>query len=291
MTRMTFLAAALLCGAAIHPAAAQDIVAQRGPIKLSSADVRDLIAHADPALRAKLQTDPAVLSDFVRSRVLRLAMLADAKAKNWEQNPDVAAKLAEGRDDVIVSTYVASLAPVDAAYPTDAEIAAAYEANKATLVRPRQYQLSQIVMLSQAGGPADEDTRKKMVALRALATKPKADFADLARKNSQDKASADRGGEIGWLREDQLVPAVKDAVSGLQEGGITEPVRTSDGWHVIKLLATRPAGPVPLAEVRDQLVTAMRQQRAQQATKAAVDDALRRDPIQINEIALQAVTK
>jgi parvulin-like peptidyl-prolyl isomerase len=42
-----------------------------------------------------------------------------------------------------------------------------------------------------------------------------------------------KGGDLGWLREDQLIPAVRTAAAGLQEGAVSEPVRAPDGWHVL----------------------------------------------------------
>ena len=288
MTRPTLLAALLCTVTFVSVAAAQDVVAQRGTLRLTSADLRDLVSRLPPAQRTQLRSNPAALTDFVRSRLLRQSLLAEAKSKQWDQTPDVAAKIADARDDVIVNTFLASMASPDPAFPSEAEVQTVYDANKATLVRPRQYQLAQIVLLSPTGNPQDEDVHKRAIALRAQAVRPRADFADLARKNSQDRNSADKGGELPPIREDQLVPAVKAAVSGLQEGAISDPVRTNDGWHILKLIGTRPAGVPPLAEVRDQIVQVMRQDRAQRLTKAALDDQLRREPIQINEIALQS---
>ena len=289
MTRIALLSL-LFAATALAGAHAQEAVAQRGALRLTAADVRALIAKADPAVRAQLQASPAALTDFVRDRLLRLSLLAEAKAKGWDQTPDVAARIAEARDQIIATTYIASLGVPDPAYPSDAELAAAYDANKASLMRPRQYQIAQIVVLAPAGQP-DDAARKRIVELHQQAVRPRADFADLARRNSQDRASAERGGEIAWTREDLLVPAIRDAVAGLAEGGISEPVRTADAWHILKLLGARSASPAPLAEVHDQLVQALRQQRTQQLARAALDDSLRKDPIKINEIALQDLAR
>jgi len=197
-------------------------------------------------------------------------------------------RIAEARDAVIVQTYAAGLSPADPAYPGDADIAAAYEANKTRFMLPRQYHVAQLVVLVPQGAShdAEEEARRKAADLRAQAVKPKADFAELARKQSQDSASADRGGDQGWVREDQLVAAVKDALAGLPDNGTTDALRLPDGFHIIRLLGTKPAGPAPLADVRPQLVQALRQARAQQAVRSYVDEMLRKEPIQLNEIDL-----
>jgi peptidylprolyl isomerase len=273
----------LLLGAAGN--APTDVAARRGDVKLTVADVRDMIAHADPAIRAQVQSNPAALADFVRDRVLRQTLLEEARAVHWEQNPDVIAKIKEARDTVIAQTYVVSKVPADPNFPTEAEIASAYEANKARFTIPQQYHLAQIAIVVPAGASKDVDdaARRKAQTLRQEALKPKADFAELARKESQDRTSADRGGDMGWVREDALVPTVRDAVAGLAENGISEPARSSESWHVVKLLGTRPGGVLPLDQVRGSLIQALQQARTQQMARAYVQDLLRKEPIQLNE--------
>ncbi len=134
--------------------------------------------------------------------------------------------------------------PPDPAFPSDAEVATAYEANKARLVLPRQYHLAQIVLTVKPGAMPqdDEEVHKKAEGLRSQAVRPNADFADLARKASQDPQSAEKGGDVGWLREPDMIPAVREVVSGMIESGISQPVRVPDGWHILKLLAMKPSG-------------------------------------------------
>ncbi len=275
-------------GAAPAPASAAEPVAQRGNMKLTAGDVRELLLRADPAVRAQLIANPAVLSDFVRDRLLRQALLEQAKASGFDQKPEIVQRANDARDAVVVSAYVAALTEPDPAYPSQAEVAAVYEGNKARFLVPRQYHISQIAVRLPVGSPpkADEEAKAKILDIRQQLNKPKADFAELARKYSDDRASAEKGGDLGWVREDQLVPAVKDAIVGLQENVITEPVRTPEGWHILKLIGTRAAATAPLADVKDGIAQALRQQRAQQNARAFVDDMLRKEPIQLNEIEL-----
>lgn len=276
----------LLLTAAGDPA--PDIVAQRGDVRMTATELRELVANAEPALRTQLQSSPAALADFVRQRLLSETLLNEARAKGWDQRPDVLQRANDARDAVILQSYTASLIPPDPNFPSDAEVAAAYEVNKAKLTLPRQYHLAQIVLMVPANAQQDWDDaqRRKATELRVQAVKPKADFADLARKNSQDTTSAGKGGDVGWVREDQLLPMVREAVARLPENGVSEPVRAPDGWHVLRLLETRAPGPMSLEDAKPQLVQALRQARGQQAIRAYVDAMLRKDPIQLNEIDL-----
>jgi peptidylprolyl isomerase len=275
----------LPAGGANGPA---DIVAQRGDIKLTAADIRDMLDHADPAQRAQVQASQAALVDFVRDRLLRQTLLAEAHAAKWDQDADVIARANDARDTVIVQTYLASRTPPDPDYPSQADIIATYEANKDRFAMPKQYHVAQIVLLVPAGAAqeVDEAAHRRAQELRQQALDPEGDFAELADKNSQDRATAGQGGDLGWVREDQLAAALREVVTKLPDNAISEPVRSAEAWHVVKLLGTRPPSVLPLEQVRDALVLALRQTRAQQGARAYVEELLRKQPIQLDESEL-----
>jgi parvulin-like peptidyl-prolyl isomerase len=280
------LAAMLVTAADVPPDA--DLVAQRGDVRLTVTELQEVLSSLDPTARAQVTATQQSLTNFVRERVLNMAILADAKAKQWDTRPDVVRKIAEMRDAVITQTYLTSLMPPDQAYPSNAEIAAAYESNKSRLVLPRQYHIAQIVLTVKQGATAgeEEEVHKKASSLRTQAVRPNADFAELARRNSQEPQSAAKGGDIGWLQEPAMIPVVREAVSGLIESGISQPVRASDGWHILKLLAMKPAGTIPLQDARPQIVAALRQARTQRLARAYLDDMVKAQPVQLNEIEL-----
>lgn len=64
-------------------------------------------------------------------------------------------------------------------------------------------------------------------------------FGDLARANSDDTASAVKGGELGWVGPGETVPDFERAVGELEPGQVTEPFRTEYGWHIAQLLERR----------------------------------------------------
>lgn len=69
------------------------------------------------------------------------------------------------------------------------------------------------------------------------------DFGTLARNNSEDPSSARSGGEIPWFGTGRMIPEFEDACFGIEEkGGFTKPVKSSYGWHIIKLLDKKGIG-------------------------------------------------
>src|SRR3546814_819498 len=65
-----------------------------------------------------------------------------------------------------------------------------------------------------------------------------ADFAELAKRNSDD-VSAPQGGDLGWLTQGETVPPFEQAMNSLEPGQISEPVKSQFGWHLIQVLERR----------------------------------------------------
>ncbi len=62
-----------------------------------------------------------------------------------------------------------------------------------------------------------------------------ADFAELAKRESDDPGSREKGGDLGWVRKGMMVPAFEQALFGAAEGELVGPVETEFGWHVIRV--------------------------------------------------------
>lgn len=85
-----------------------------------------------------------------------------------------------------------------------------------------------------------------------------ADFASLAREHSTGP-SGPNGGELGWFGKGMMVAPFEEAVVGLENGQVSEPVQTQFGWHVIILNDTRVSEAPSLDEVRADLTDELRQ--------------------------------
>lgn len=85
----------------------------------------------------------------------------------------------------------------------------------------------------------NEDQRqamlKKAKAVRDQIKDGKA-FADMARENSQDKVTAHKGGDLGWIQKGAMGPMFSEAAFGLKPGEVSEPVETPFGYHLVTVL-------------------------------------------------------
>lgn len=99
-----------------------------------------------------------------------------------------------------------------------------------------QYRIQQILIKS-ADPANDNAARAKAETLRARLVGG-ADFAKLAKSDSDDAATKDRGGEIDWRSQDAL-GEVGATVAGLADNAVSEPIQTAQGWVILKRLGTR----------------------------------------------------
>jgi parvulin-like peptidyl-prolyl isomerase len=288
----TLLFATPRLGAATAPDST--VIARVGDTEVTAADIRAAIQNLDPKTQAAAAQDPTALSQVVRAILTQRLVLKEALDKKWDQNPAVTTALARLRDNAIVQTYLQSVSAPPESYPSDSEVQSAYDANKAQLLTPRQYQLSQIFIKSIKGSDSPDAVAKAQVKLdgvRKALAKHGADFAAIARAESDEPNSAAKGGEIGWLAENQIQPEIRAQLGALTKGTVTAPIRLNDGWHILKVIDIKEPYTPTLSEIRTQLVQQMRNERAHANSQQYISKLVQDNPVQIDELNLSKVLK
>ena len=105
-----------------------------------------------------------------------------------------------------------------------------------------------------------------------------ADWAGLTRRFSEDKATADIGGDLGWLSQERLPQTFGTAIGGLEPGEISNPVRTTLGVHVIKLIARGRS----FEDARDEIEQGVGGERLQKAVDGFLTKAIASASISVN---------
>ncbi len=113
----------------------------------------------------------------------------------------------------------------------------ARDASQAAPALVTQYHARHILIRVDEDTP-DAEAKAKAETLRARIAGG-ADFAQVARENSEDPNSQGKGGDLGWFTQDQFGPDFGGPVAALQQGQVSQPIRTQTGWHVVELLGTR----------------------------------------------------
>ncbi|UCF67791.1 MAG: peptidyl-prolyl cis-trans isomerase [Acidobacteriota bacterium] len=151
---------------------------------------------------------------------------------------------------------------------TDEDILAYYDEHQDVFTRPEQRRARHILIrVAPDAGDAQIDlARGKAEELLARA-RGGADFGQLAAQVSEDEASREQGGDLGFFSRGRMVPPFEEAVFSLEPGELSDVVRTTFGFHVIKLEQVREPGVQSLDEVREQIRAQLRFPRLREAQR------------------------
>jgi peptidylprolyl isomerase len=287
---MRALIAGCLMMAAGGSAFAAGLIGKAGATEIDADQVRALLATLPEASRQAAARDIGVLEQVVRADLANRAVLAEAKAAGFERKAETLNELSRARDEALARLWLLNQAQVPAGYPTESDIASAYDANKAALQAPTEYRLAQIFVAAPNGAdPATlaQALRKVMdLAPRLTAT---SEFGKLAREQSEQKEAAAKGGDLGWLADDKILPEVLAAVRTLKPGEIAGPVKTAQGFHFIKMIEKKAGRVLTLAESRERLRAALRTRRAQELQQKYLAELGNKLSVSINQIELASL--
>jgi peptidyl-prolyl cis-trans isomerase D len=172
--------------------------------------------------------------------------------------------------------------------PSDADLTTAYNQNLSNFRMPERVQARHILLMTQ-GKPASDEPKIKAKAEDILKQlRAGADFAAMAKKNSEDTGSGSKGGDLGWVTRGQMVPEFEKATFSLKPGVISDLVKTQYGYHIIQVQAHEDARVKPFAEVKDELSKQWKQLQAGEKMQQISDTAqaaLQKDPTHPEKVA------
>lgn len=136
---------------------------------------------------------------------------------------------------------------------TEQDLRTFYEEQKANFGTPERRKLSHILIPVDTAKPeSDQAALEKIDAIRERLNKGE-DFATVAKETSGDPVSARVGGDLGFMNKDAMEPNFAKAALVLKQGEVSAPVKTSFGYHLIKVTEFVPSQYKPFDEVKDEL--------------------------------------
>ena len=242
MKRLAILLAALAVAAPLH---AQNVATVNG-----QAITQKSIDEFVTLLVSQGASDSPELREQVKQEMInRQVLVQAAEQQGITKQAAVQTELELARQGILVRALMADHLkknPVG-----DSQVQAEYNKLKAEQGNQQEYKVRHILV----------EDEKLANDLTAQINGKKAKFEDLAKKNSKDPGSAERGGDLGWGPASNYVAPFAQAVTSLKKGDVSaKPVQTQFGWHVIQVEDTRPVEFPPLEQVRPQLEEMLRQQ-------------------------------
>jgi len=163
---------------------------------------------------------------------------------------------------------------------TQQDLQSYYDQHRDQYRVPEQVNVRHILIKSPLPGPDGKADPKEQDAARAKAqdvlkqVKAGGNFADLAKKYSDDPGSAKNGGSLGFIGKGRTVPEFEKAAFSLPKGGTSDLVQSSYGFHIIHVDDKQDAHVKSVDEIKGQIEPLIKQQKAGQAAQAAAAELL-----------------
>ena len=229
---------AVVQGTAFSP---KSVVARVSSLNQQAREVQELVLTLQ-SFRSQVKITDAMAEEYYKQHPAQFELPETVKAEVVVFNPDVV------EDRIIVS---------------DADIKAYYDQNLARYKTDEQRRASHILIAAGKDAPAADKATAKAKAEKILAQLRKSpnEFAKLAKENSQDPGSAERGGDLDFFGKGMMVKPFEEAAYALKEGDISEIVQSDFGFHIIRLTALKAATTRPLSEVKANITDEIRRQQ------------------------------
>lgn len=237
---MVMIVGAALVGCNFGGFGGKDTAATVGNSKISVEDLTARLAAFPPQYQQALQQKEnrlKVLDQMIDEEVV----LEAARRQGFDKNKELEKQIKTSERQMLLNFFVQE--KIDKAITvTDDDLRNYYNANSAQFKEAELRQLSHILVKTPAEAQA---------ILKEL--KAGKDFATLAKAKSQD-ATAQNGGQLGWVQRGQLVPAFEQAGFAIgKKGGLSDVVQTQFGYHIIRLEDARMRPRYDFEQVKEQI--------------------------------------
>lgn len=228
------------------------IVAKAGNITFHESDI-DREIRAMPDSLQHLGSDPVARGQILNVLIRRSILSQQAREVGLDRNPQIVSQIERAQNTILIEAlenWQTSQTPP----PTEKQIGQYYKEHIADFTIPEQIHARHILVNSE----------KLAWQLLKQLGKNRDSFAALAATHSLDDSNKSRGGDLNWFPRGIMVEAFEQAAFSLKEGGISKPVKTQFGWHIIEALGKRPAHTKSLDESRDEISSILLQQTLDQ---------------------------
>ena len=247
-------------------------------VRVSPAEVRDEFIRRNT--RARVEYVP-----FDPAQYLKAVEITPAALEEFFKKDPSRYKATEQRRTryVLIDTdHVRAQVKVD-----EAELKANYGQHVSDYRVPDRVKVSHILFKTEGKTPEEVATLEKTARDVMAKIKSGADFAEMAQKNSEDSSAA-KGGDLGWIVRAQTVKEFEDAAFSLKPGQVSDLIKTTYGFHIVKVFDKQTAHLQTFEEVKGQIREAVEKQKladAQQSIANQLERELQKDPKNFQAVA------
>ena len=228
------------------------VVAKINDQKIFKSDIekklKDVFDGQDQEVKApEIEKLPKEVIEILAKEIyLEKELTKEAKQSKITRNPETRDKIDEAKSRILRQTYLDSILKAEI---SEEKISEKFSELTNDLDGKKEYQIFHIVL------PTKEEAQKVAQELKAKKA-PK--FSELAKKYSIDKTTSVKGGDLGYILEDNMIKEIADVISDLKTNEVSDPIQTKFGWHLVKINDVRdvkiPEFESVKGNIRDQLI-------------------------------------
>ncbi len=241
-------------------------------VEVRQSDILSDAKRLPPEMHDSFLAKPENVAQMAQAIYVRRALAARARSAGIADEPATKAAVAIAVDKIISDNYLADFDKKQTPDQSlvDAQVKAAYTANKELYKAPEQVHVAHILIANEDDASAKAQTEELLKQVKAGA-----DFAKLASEKSSDPGSRAKGGDLGLVARGRMVPEFEEAAFALKNAGDISPVvKSKFGYHIIKLIEHKPARIMSFEEVSPQLQAQYKKHAQQQARQELQDKLL-----------------
>lgn len=251
------------------------ILAEVNGSVITTEDYKKEVEILPPYLKPMTET-PEGRKEMIDSMIVRELVMQEARKSGIEKSPEVMERLEDLKKRVIIEAYWKKKVEEQAKI-SDADLQKFYDENKEKFKTGDQVKASHILLKTE------KEAQDVLAQIKAGGK-----FEDLARKYSVDPAGS-KGGDLGWFSKGSMIPEFEKVAFSMKEGETSGIVKTKFGYHIIRLTGKRPAGLLPLAEVKDQIKAAILPEKQQEIFKKMREELKKNAKFVIKEDVLKSL--
>lgn len=252
---LAFLTAAIVSTSAL---ATGGVVSDGRTSMSMEALIAELRAMPDE-IRNLVFNDKKQFLEYLKTTLTDERVAEVARKSGMLDSPKVRAQIQRATRGVLVQEFMHNeMSQMAKAIPDLTELARErYEAALDKYKVPEAIRIQHILLRTDRCACAESEKKKLAEELLAQ-VKSGADFSELAKKHSEDRGSAERGGELGQpAKRGTLVAPFEQAAFALKPGEVSDIVKTVFGYHIIKLIEQYPARTRPFEEVKKEIMDSL----------------------------------
>lgn len=230
----------------------------------------------------------AYIEKAAKDFILYKSLAVQAQKLGLDKSPEIQKLLEMTQQNILGAAYLENYLDKLELPNFEAVAFENYTLNRKQFVQSETVNAQHILITIDEGN--EKEAQRLAAELREKIVNGKQSFSEIAKKYSKDPTAEKNSGNLGFFDRNQMVSEFSDIAFSLNEGEVSQPVKTQFGWHIIKVLEKKPAKQLGFDEVKVNLIANAKQSFMQEARNNKLEEIMESSELQINKDIVNKIT-